>query len=135
MCSVSPTPGCMEMLNDLQQSAWTNVQNTCPRLKLVRDLLETRLLLFLARGWLAARDFAVSKFLGLFGEAMDSFKPEYWPCVLHDSTSPKLLLVGLSVDVLRRGLGRVEVRNMHKPARNDDVSRHTEKPGTEQRSH
>ena len=67
------------------------------------DLLETRLWLFSVRGWLAATHFGLSNFLGLFREAMNCFKPYYWLCFLHDSTSPKLLLVGLSVGVLRRG--------------------------------
>ena len=72
-----------------------------------RGLLEIRLLLFLVRGWLAARDFGLPNFLGLFCVAMDSFTAELWACFLHDGNSPKLLLVGFSVDILGRGLGPV----------------------------
>ena len=73
----------------------------------VRGLLEIRLLLFWVRGWLAARDFGLPNFLGLFCVAMDSFTTELWACFLHDSTSPKLLLVCLSVKILGLGLGPV----------------------------
>ena len=72
-----------------------------------RGLLEIRLLLFLVRGWLPARDFGLPNFLGLFCVAIDSFTVEVWACFLHDSTGPRLLLVGLTVDILGRGLGPV----------------------------
>ena len=69
-------------------------------------MLEIRFWVFLV-SWLAARDFGVPNFLGLFCVAMDSFTTEFWACFLHDSTNPKLLLVGLSVDILSRRLGLV----------------------------
>ena len=73
----------------------------------VRGLLDVRLLLFVVRGWLAARDFGIPNFLGLICVAMDSFTAKFWACFLRDNTSPKLPLVGLSVDILSRGLGPV----------------------------
>ena len=56
----------------------------------VWGLREIYLLLFLMRGWLAARDFDRPNFFGLFCVAMDSFITEFWARFLHDSTSPKL---------------------------------------------
>ena len=70
-------------------------------------LLEICLLLFVVRGWLAERDFGIPNVLGLLCVAMDSFIAEFWAFFLHNNTSPKLLIVGLFVDILSRGLGPV----------------------------
>ena len=73
----------------------------------IRGLLEIRLLLFVVRGLLGARDFHLPNLLGLFCKAIDSFTADFWACFLHGSTGPKLLLVGLTVHILSRGLGLV----------------------------
>ena len=39
--------------------------------------------------------------------ALDSLMPQVWVCVFKDSTSPLPILVGLSHDVLDRGIGQV----------------------------
>ena len=89
--------------NDGRWDRW--IENVVPALccgPRARGLLEIHLLLFLVRGLLAARDFGLPNFLGLFCVAMDSFTTEFRACFLHDSTSPKL--VGLSVNIPGCGL-------------------------------
>ena len=63
-------------------------------------------------GWLHAI-LVFPIFLGLFCRAMDSFTTEFWACFLHDNTSPKPFLVGLTVDILGRGLGPVGCTHIH----------------------
>ena len=84
--------------NDGRSDRWLeNVVPLLGRRPGTRALLEISLLLLVVRGWRAIRDFGMSHFRQLICAAMDSVTAEFAACFLHDSPSPKLLLVGLSV--------------------------------------
>ena len=70
-------------------------------------LLERRLLQFLEWAREAARDLRQPDFLRVLAVALSSFSPEVWESLLHDSTSPKLLMQRIREEVLARGLGVV----------------------------
>ena len=70
-------------------------------------LLERRLLQFLEWGREAARDLRQQDFLRVLAVALSSFSPDVWESLLHDSTSPKLLMQRIREEVLERGLGVV----------------------------
>ena len=61
----------------------------------------------MVRGWLAARHFGIPNFWGYFVWPWTLSPQSIGHVFLHDSTSPKLLLVGLCVDIFSRGLGPV----------------------------
>ena len=56
---------------------------------------------------MVARDLGVFDFLEAAIAALDRLEPDHWPVVFRESTSPKPILVGLSLDVLERGTGEV----------------------------
>ena len=56
---------------------------------------------------MAARDLRQPDFLPLITAALSSLDSRVWESLLHDSTSPKLLMQCISEEVLRRGLGVV----------------------------
>ena len=56
---------------------------------------------------MVARDLGVFDFLEAAITALDRLEPDLWPVVFRESTSPKPILVGLSLDVLERGIGEV----------------------------
>ena len=56
---------------------------------------------------MVARDLGVFDFLEAAVAALDRLEPDLWPVVFRESTSPKPILVGLSLDVLERGIGAV----------------------------
>ena len=68
-------------------------------------LLERRLLQFLEWGREAARDLRQQDFLRVLALALSSFSPDVWESLLHDSTSPKLLMQRIREEVLERGFG------------------------------
>ena len=68
-------------------------------------LLERRLLQFLEWGHEAAWDLRQPDFLRVLAVALSSFSPEVWESLLHNSTSPKLLMQRIREEVLVRGLG------------------------------
>ena len=70
-------------------------------------LLERPLLQFLEWGREAARDLRQQDFLRVLAVALSSFSPDVWGSLLHDSTSPKLLMQRIREEVLKRGLGVV----------------------------
>ena len=59
------------------------------------------------RGARVAFDLTVNSFDNRVPEALDSLTPDVWVCVFKDSTSPLPILIGLSHDVLDRGIGHV----------------------------
>ena len=84
------------------QSWWSDgrwdrwIENVVPVLGCgprAQGLLQIRLFFFLVRGWLAARDFGLPSFFGLFCVAMDSFTADFWARCLHDNTSPSFYLL------------------------------------------
>ena len=68
-------------------------------------LLERRLIRFLDWGVEAARDLQQPDFLPLITGALSSLDSGVWESLLHDSTSPKLLMQRIREEVLCRGLG------------------------------
>ena len=70
-------------------------------------LVERRLTQFLDQGVEAARDLRQPDFLPLITAALSSLDSGVWESLLHDSTSPKLLMQRIREEVLRRGLGLV----------------------------
>ena len=56
---------------------------------------------------MVARDLGVFDFLEAAVAALDRLEPDLWPVIFRESTSPKPILVGLSLDVLERGIGAV----------------------------
>ena len=68
-------------------------------------LLEQRLIQFPDWGVEAARDLRQPDFLPLITAAVSSLDSGVWESLLHDSTSPKLLMQRIREEVLRRGLG------------------------------
>ena len=55
----------------------------------------------------AARDLRQPEFLPFVTAALSSLDSGLWESLLHDSTSPKLLMQRIQEEVLRRGLGVV----------------------------
>ena len=70
-------------------------------------LLERRLLQFLEWGRVAARNLRQQDFLRVLAVAFSLFGPDVWESLLHDSSSPKLLMQCIREEVLERGLGVV----------------------------
>ena len=70
-------------------------------------LLERRLIQFLEWGVEAAKDLRQPDFLPIIATALSSLDSGVWESLLHDSTSPKLLMQRIREEVLRRGLGVV----------------------------
>ena len=68
-------------------------------------LLERRLIQFLDWVMEAARDLRQPDFLPLIAAALSSLDSGVWESLLHDSTSPKLLMERIKEEVLRTGLG------------------------------
>ena len=74
-----------------QWDAWLRDLRAClPRAP--PGLLERRLIQFLDWGVEAARDLRQPDFLPLIAAALSSLDPGVWESLLHDSTSPKLLM-------------------------------------------
>ena len=95
-----------ERLQTGEWDAWLCSLRAClPRAP--PGLLERRLLQFLEWGSEAARDLRQPDFLRVLAVALSSFSPEVWESLLHDSTSPKLLMQRIREEVLARGLGLV----------------------------
>ena len=95
-----------ERLRTGEWDAWLCSLRAClPRAP--PGLLERRLLQFLEWGSEAARDLRQPEFLRVLAVALSSFSPEVWESLLHDSTSPKLLMQRIREEVLARGLGPV----------------------------
>ena len=76
----------------------------------LRPLLRGCIRLLLMRGARVAFDPTVNCFDNRVLVALDSLTPEVWVCVFKDSTSPLPILVGLSHDVLDRGIGQVAAK-------------------------
>ena len=72
-----------------------------------RVLLERRLIQSLDWGVEAARGLRQPDFLPLIATALSSLDSGVWESLLHDSTSPKLLMQRVREEVLSRGLGVV----------------------------
>ena len=70
-------------------------------------LLERHLIQFLDWGVEAARDLRQPDFLPVITVALSSLDSGGWESLLHDCTSPKLLMQRIREEVLRRGLGVV----------------------------
>ena len=80
-----------ECLRSGARDRWLDVLRVClPGARL--RLLERRLLHFVEWGREAARDLRQLDFLHLVALALSSLDPEVWESLLHDSTSPKLLM-------------------------------------------
>ena len=95
-----------ERLQTGEWDAWLCSLRAClPRAP--PGLLERRLLQFLEWGREAARDLRQPDFLRVLAVALSSFSPDVWESLLHDSTSPKLLMQHIREEVLARGLGVV----------------------------
>ena len=95
-----------ERLQTGEWDAWLCSLRAClPRAP--PGLLERRLLQFLEWGSEAARDLRQPDFLRVLAVALSSFSPEVWEPLLHDSTSPKLLMQRIREEVLAQDLGLV----------------------------
>ena len=95
-----------ERLRTGEWDAWLCSLRAClPRAP--PGLLERRLLQFLEWGREAARDLRQPDFLRVLAVALSSFSPEVWESLLHDPTSPKLLMQRIREEVLAQGLGLV----------------------------
>ena len=95
-----------ERLHCGEWDAWLRDLRAClPRAP--PGLLERRLIRFLDGGMEAARDLWQPDFLPLIATAVSSLHSGVWESLLHDSTSPKLLMQRIREEVLSRGLGSV----------------------------
>ena len=72
-----------------------------------RGLVRARTRLLLLRGNPLAADLGVLDFIPAVLLALDALVPEVWAAVFRESTSPKPILVGLSPEVLDRGIGDI----------------------------
>ena len=72
-----------------------------------RGLVRARIRLLLLRGNSVAADLGVLDFIPAVLLALDALVPEVWVAVFRESTSPKPILVGLSLEVLDRGIGDI----------------------------
>ena len=70
-------------------------------------LLERHLIQFLEGGVEAARVLRQLDFLPLITAALSSLDSGVWESVVHDSTSPRLLMQHIREEILRTGLGLV----------------------------
>ena len=96
------------LLNSRRGQQWLDRVSGGLRVPLVdRGLVRSRIRLLLMRGNVVARDLGVFDFLEAAVAALDRLEPGLWPVVFRESTSPKPILVGLSLDVLERGVGAV----------------------------
>ena len=95
-----------ERLQCSEWDAWLRDLRAClPRAP--PGLLERHLIQFLDWGLEAARDLRQPDFLPLIATALSSLDSGVWESLLHDSTSPKLLMQRVREEVLSRGLGVV----------------------------
>ena len=93
-----------ERLQCGEWDAWLRDLRAClPRAP--PGLLERRLIQFLELGVEAARDLQQPDVLPLIATALSSLDSGVWESLLHDSTSPKLLMQRIRDEVLSRGLG------------------------------
>ena len=96
------------LLNSRRGQQWLDRVSEGLRVPLAdRGLVRSRIRLLLMRGNVVARDLGVFDFLEAAVAALDRLEPDLWPVVFRESTSPKPILVGLSLDVLERGIGAV----------------------------
>ena len=72
-----------------------------------RGLVRARIRLLLLRGNSVAADLGVLDFIPAVLLALDALIPEVWAAVFRESTSPKPILVGFSLEVLDRGIGDI----------------------------
>ena len=72
-----------------------------------RGLVRARIRLLLLRGNSVAADLGMLDFIPAVLLALDALVPEVWAAVFRESTSPKPILVGLSLEVLDRGIGDI----------------------------
>ena len=95
-----------ERLRCGEWDAWLRDLRAClPRAP--PGLLERRLIQFLDWGVEAARDLRQPDSLPLIATALSSLESGVWESLLHDSTSPKLLMQRIRDEVLSKGLGVV----------------------------
>ena len=95
-----------ERLRCSEWDAWVRDLRAClPRAP--PGLLERRLIQFLDWRVKAGRDLRQPEFVPLIATALSSLDSGIWESLLHDSTSPKLLMQRIRDEVFSRGLGVV----------------------------
>ena len=92
----------------LVDGAWhTWLGNVAAVLRVPIVWVENCLLRLVSWGVEFARDLGVPIFLSELRRAQDLLEPKVWLSILHDSTSPRAVLLHLHEQLLRRGLGDV----------------------------